>query len=185
MGDEGCPGGRQAHIDSIRKDLMGPLGPLDFESAQHRRTPRPSVDGTHSKTLCPFRSQQGSRESVLQRGWFAARIGLTARMVRGERLKGGPQVGHVRCPQVGTHSHAHQDPKSAFTRPIVVPNGEAFLGPLGSSRPNIGGHRNWFCRKAMLPFGSHQAPLYRGSRQKSARAVSGRACRGREQKAFT
>ena len=23
-----------------------------------------------------------------------------------------------------------------------------------------------FCRKAMLPFGSHQAPLYRGSRQK-------------------
>ena len=23
----------------------------------------------------------------------------------------------------------------------------------------VGGHRNWFCRKAMLPFGSHQAPL--------------------------
>ena len=36
------------------------------------------------------------------------------------------------------------------------------LGPLCSSRPNIGGHRNRFCRKAMLPFGSHQTPLYRG-----------------------
>ena len=36
------------------------------------------------------------------------------------------------------------------------------FGPLGSSRPNIGGHRNWFGKKAMLPFGSHQAPLYRG-----------------------
>jgi len=24
--------------------------------------------------------------------------------------------------------------------------------------PNIGGHRNWFCRKAMLPFGSHSGP---------------------------
>ena len=31
--------------------------------------------------------------------------------------------------------------------------------------PSIGGHRNWFCRKTMLPFGSHPAPLYRGSRQ--------------------
>ena len=30
----------------------------------------------------------------------------------------------------------------------------------------MGGHRNWFCRKAMLSFGSHQAPLYRGSRQR-------------------
>ena len=37
--------------------------------------------------------------------------------------------------------------------------------PLGSSRPSICGHRNLFCSKAMLPFGSHQAPLYRGSRQ--------------------
>ena len=25
--------------------------------------------------------------------------------------------------------------------------------------PNIGGHRIFFCREAMLPFGSHQAPL--------------------------
>ena len=25
---------------------------------------------------------------------------------------------------------------------------------LGLRAPNIGGHRNWFCRKAMLPFGS-------------------------------
>ena len=33
--------------------------------------------------------------------------------------------------------------------------------------PNIGGHRKLFCRKAMLPFGSHQAPLYRGSRHVS------------------
>ena len=24
--------------------------------------------------------------------------------------------------------------------------------------PNIGGHRNWFCRKALLPFGSHSSP---------------------------
>jgi len=31
--------------------------------------------------------------------------------------------------------------------------------------PGIGGHRKLFCRKAMLPFGSHQAPMYRGSRQ--------------------
>ena len=43
------------------------------------------------------------------------------------------------------------------------------LGTLGSSRPNIGGHRNWFCRKAMLPFGSHQAPLHKGLRQKPAK----------------
>ena len=33
-------------------------GPLDFERAQHKRTPRPSVDGTRSKALCPFGSQQ-------------------------------------------------------------------------------------------------------------------------------
>ena len=31
--------------------------------------------------------------------------------------------------------------------------------------PNIGGQRKWLCRTIMLPFGSHQAPLYRGSRQ--------------------
>jgi len=30
---------------------------------------------------------------------------------------------------------------------------------------NIGGHRKLFCRKAMLRFGSHESPLYRGSRQ--------------------
>ena len=34
------------------------LGPSGFERAQHRRTPRPSVDGTRSKALCPFGSQQ-------------------------------------------------------------------------------------------------------------------------------
>jgi len=34
------------------------LGPLGYECAQHRRTPRPSVDGTRSKALCPFGSQQ-------------------------------------------------------------------------------------------------------------------------------
>jgi len=27
----------------------------------------------------------------------------------------------------------------------------------------LGGHRKLFCRKAMLPFGSHQAPLYKGA----------------------
>jgi len=37
--------------------------------------------------------------------------------------------------------------------------------------PNIGGHRNLFYKKAMVPFGSHQAPLYRGSRQFGMRAT--------------
>ena len=37
-------------------------------------------------------------------------------------------------------------------------------GPLCSSSSNIGGHRKLFCRKAILPFGSHQPPLYRVSR---------------------
>jgi hypothetical protein len=38
-------------------------------------------------------------------------------------------------------------------------NASTSLGPLGFRAPSIGGHRNLFCRKAMLPFGSHQAPL--------------------------
>ena len=37
------------------------------------------------------------------------------------------------------------------------------LGPLGSSSSQH--RRKLFCRKTMLPFGSHQAPLYRVSRQ--------------------
>ena len=36
---------------------------------------------------------------------------------------GGPQVGHMRCPQVGTRSHTHHDLKSASKRPIMVSNG--------------------------------------------------------------
>jgi hypothetical protein len=41
------------------------------------------------------------------------------------------------------------------------------VGPTFSPRDHlhIGGHRKLFCKKVMLPFGSHQAPLYRGSRQ--------------------
>ena len=33
---------------------------------------------------------------------------------------------------------------------MTSPGAPAPLCPLVSSRPNIGGHRNWFCRKAML-----------------------------------
>ena len=36
---------------------LGPLGPLGFECSQHRQTLRPTVDGTRSKTLRPFRLQ--------------------------------------------------------------------------------------------------------------------------------
>ena len=36
---------------------------------------------------------------------------------------------------------------------------------LAPAAANIGGHRKLFCRKTMLPFGSHQAPLCRISRQ--------------------
>ena len=32
----------------------GPLGPLDFNFAQHRQTLHPSVDGIRSKALRPF-----------------------------------------------------------------------------------------------------------------------------------
>ena len=39
-------------LTPIRVRLVLPLGPLGFERAQHRRTPRPSVDGTRSKALC-------------------------------------------------------------------------------------------------------------------------------------
>ena len=38
--------------------------------------------------------------------------------------------------------------------------------------PNIGGHRKLFCRKAMLPFGSHQVSLYRVSRQNRLKGLS-------------
>ena len=47
--------------------------------------------------------------------------------------------------------------------------------------PDIGPHRKLFCSKTMLPFGSHQAPLYRVSRQPAKeylleqRAVTSRA----------
>ena len=46
--------------------------------------------------------------------------------------------------------------------------------------PNIGGHRKLFCRRAMLPFGSHQAPLYRGSRQKRKWYIPSRRSSGYE-----
>ena len=32
------------------------------------------------------------------------------------------------------------------------------FGPSSSSGPIIGGHRNWFCRKAMLPCSDHSNP---------------------------
>ena len=44
--------------DDPRWFPVNPLGPLGYECAQHRRTPRPSVDGTRSKALHPFGSQQ-------------------------------------------------------------------------------------------------------------------------------
>ena len=34
------------------------------------------------------------------------------------------------------------------------------LGPQVLRAPSMGGHRKLFCRKTMLPFGSHQVPLY-------------------------
>ena len=39
------------------------------------------------------------------------------------RLKGGPQVGHMRYPQLGTRSRTHQGLKSALRRPIMVSHG--------------------------------------------------------------
>ena len=43
------------------------------------------------------------------------------------------------------------------SRPALPPAGDHFR----SYRfPNTGGHQNLFCRKTMLPAGSHQAPLY-------------------------
>ena len=74
--------------DALQRQLPPPLrlrlasllrvDPLGFERAQHRRTPRPSLDGTRSKTLCPFGSQQGPRGSVLQwdSGVLPSRTGL-------------------------------------------------------------------------------------------------------------
>ena len=91
---------------------LGPLGPLGFERAQHRRTLCPSVDGTRSKALCPFGSQQR-----------ISRISSTVQTARDERLQGDPKVDHVKGYEKCPCSHAHQDPKSAFTRPIMVSNG--------------------------------------------------------------
>ena len=47
----------EAARDVEGRKLNVPLGPLGFERAQHRRTPRPSVDGTRSEALRPFGSQ--------------------------------------------------------------------------------------------------------------------------------
>ena len=38
-------------------EAMDPIGPLGFEGAQHRRTPRPSVGRIRIKALRPFGSQ--------------------------------------------------------------------------------------------------------------------------------
>ena len=45
-------------------------------------------------------------------------------------------------------------------------------GPLGSSSPNVGGHRNWFFRKAMLSFGSHSGPPVQRIAAKTGSRVS-------------
>ena len=37
----------------------------------------------------------------------------------------------------------------------------------------MGGHRKLFCKKAMPPFGSHQAPLYRGWRVDWSDGIAG------------
>ena len=71
------------HCRSRDPKLLVPfLGPLGYECAQHRQTPRPSVDGTRSKALRPFGSQQR-----------ISKISPTVQMARGEWLKGGPQTG--------------------------------------------------------------------------------------------
>ena len=49
----------------------------------------------------------------------------TMQMARGECLKGDNKMGCVKVYQWSPCSHTHQDPKSAFTRPIVVSNGGA------------------------------------------------------------
>ena len=54
------------HLTTRWVSMFYPLGRLGFERAQHRQTPRPSVDGTRSKTQCPFVSQPGSRGLALQ-----------------------------------------------------------------------------------------------------------------------
>jgi hypothetical protein len=46
----------------------------------------------------------------------------------------------------------------AFLQNLLGLGGKPF-GPLALRARNIGGYRNLFCRKAMPPFGSHQAPL--------------------------
>ena len=52
------------------------------------------------------------------------------------------------------------------------------LGPLGSLSSHIDGHRNWFCKKAMLPFASHQAPLSRVPNCSTAVSISLSLSRG-------
>ena len=42
--------------------------------------------------------------------------------VRDDELKGDPKVGHVKGYKKSPYSHAHQDPKPASARPIVVSN---------------------------------------------------------------
>ena len=71
---------------------------------------------------------------------------------------------HVPC------SRARRLPQRQGRHSNILDSAEArvaggLLGPSGSSRTNTGGHRSWFCRKAMIPFGPYQAPLYRGSRR--------------------
>ena len=45
------------------------------------------------------------------------------------------------------------------------------LGPSGFSSSNIGGHRRLFYRMTMLPFGSHQPPLYKVSLSRSTTSL--------------
>jgi len=60
---ERIKGDPQVGYLSTRYALVSPLGPLGFECAEHRRTPRPSVERIRRKAPLPFGSQLGI--------WFA------------------------------------------------------------------------------------------------------------------
>ena len=76
-GRAGRRGGGVLSFAATFKIDFRPLGPLGFDFAQHRRTPRPSVEKDPQKNPASFRN--GSRGSS-----------PPVQMARGERLKGGP-----------------------------------------------------------------------------------------------
>ena len=58
------------HLRGVNGD---PLGPLGFDFTQHRQTLHPTVDGTRSKALRPFRiAVKDLEDPAVQCRWLAA-----------------------------------------------------------------------------------------------------------------